>query len=171
VLLLCSALPLGGQSLDLSVGVRNGVVSADVALRWDRREELVSSLRDGLESRISFTVRLFRAGRSPIPFLRESLVVEKSVSRVAYFDVLEQKFAMESDDGSRTLFEQPEALVREYLSLSGLPLGAVRGPERRSVAARVQFEAVRLMPPLSIVSFAGAAASYLSPWVRKEVGP
>jgi hypothetical protein len=153
------------------VGVQKDVVSADVVLRWDRQEELISSLRDGLESRITFTVRLFQAGRSLIPFLRESLVVERSVSRNAYFDVLEQKFAMESDDGARTLFEQPEALVKAYLSLSGLPLAAVRGPERRSVAARVKFEAVRLMPPLSIVSFAGAAASYLSPWVRREVAP
>ncbi len=175
VLLLGAALPLGAQSVDLSVGVRNGIVSANVTLRWERQEQLVSSLRDGLESRITFTVRLFRGRPSPFPFLGESLVVERRVSRNAYFDVLEQKFAMESEDGSRTLFERPEALVSEYLHLPALPLGAAplaaRGAERHSVAARVQFEAVRLMPPLGIVSFAGAAASYTSPWVRKEVEP
>ncbi len=175
VLLFCSALPLAGQSVDLSVGVGNGMVSADVTLRWERQEQLVSTLRDGLESRITFTVRLFQGRPSPFPFFGESLVVERSVSRSAYFDVLEQKFAMESEDGSRALFEKPEVLVREYLRLVALPLAApplaARGTEMRSVAARVQFEAVRLMPPLGIVSLAGAAASYTSPWVRKEVGP
>jgi hypothetical protein len=153
----------------LAVGSRGGFVVADLVFRWDRENELVAALRDGLESRITFTVRLLRDQPSLLSFLGETVVGEKSVSRSAFYDVLEQKFAVESDDGQRTLFARPEDLVRDYLRLSGLRLAAARGPGRQSVAARVHFEAVRLMPPLGIVSFAGAAASYLSPWVRSDV--
>ncbi len=169
-ILLWGAFPLGAQGLDLAVETRGGFVSADLVFRWDRESELVSTLRDGLESRITFTVRLLRVQPSLLPFLGETLMVEKSVSRSAFYDVLEQKFTMESEDGKRALFAHPEDLVRDYLRLAVPRLAASGGPGRQAVTGRVHFEAVRLMPPLGIVSFAGAAASYLSPWVRKEVG-
>jgi hypothetical protein len=35
--------------------------------------------------------------------------------------------------------------------------------------ARAQFEPVRLMPPLTLVVLAGAAATSTTPWTRKEL--
>jgi len=42
--------------------------------------------------------------------------------------------------------------------------------ERRRlyVTARAQFEPVRLMPPLTLIGLAGAAANVATPWVRRD---
>jgi hypothetical protein len=164
-LFLLLALRAGCQKVELTAARHGGVVTADVRFLWNREEELVSSLRDGLESRITFTVRLSAAKPGLLPFLGDTLVAERRVSRSAFYDMLEQRFAMESDGGARVEFEEPKALVGEFLRLKALPMGAAGGGET-SVSARVRFEAVRLMPPLGIVTLAGAAASYTSPWVR-----
>jgi hypothetical protein len=166
---LLAAAPAAAQGMTVSAAMHGQRAEARVSFTWDREAELVSFLRGGLESRITFTVRLFRQRPSLLPVLGETLLAERIVSRSAYFDILEKKFVMETDDGARALFDLPEDLLRAYFRLEALPLAAVRSSDKPSVAAQVRFEAVRLMPPLSIVSLAGAAASTVSPWVRARV--
>src|SRR5271169_6040293 len=71
VLVLCiSLLPAAqgaGQDVDLLVSSAPDVLSADITFRWNRMEELVASLRQGLESRITFTVRVYEKRRGILP--------------------------------------------------------------------------------------------------------
>ena len=171
--LLLAAFPLAAQSVELGVVSRGNGLAADLTFRWDKVRELVDGLRDGLESRITFTFRVYERRSGLLPFLRDPLLAEKTVARNAFWDFLDNTFVVESDTGVRAEHPQAEDLLRDYLSLSSVPLYRFTGGRRPAcyVVARAQFEPVRLVPPLTIVSLAGAASTLTTPWVRAEVAP
>jgi hypothetical protein len=145
--------------------------SLDVAFKWDRERELVAALRDGMESRITLTLRLCARRAAFLPLLADAVIAEKSLSSVAFFDFLDKRFVVESETGGRRVFDEPEEMVRGFFSWKGVALGAHPGAERPYLCARVQFDPVCLIPPLAIVSLAGAAGTYTSPWIRREARP
>jgi hypothetical protein len=173
VLVLCVALlpaaAVHGQGVEVSLSSPAGVLSADVTFRWDRMQELVSSLRQGLESRITFTARVYEKRQGIFPFPGDRMLAERRFSRSAFWDFLDERFVVETDTGERVSFASVNELLEGFFSLSEMPL-YVRPPASAAlyVMARAQFEPVRLMPPLTLVSIVGRAATYTSPWVRRE---
>lgn len=171
LVLLYVSLPAGGQNVKLQAEMKGSTILASVSFRWEREEELLSSLRDGLESRISFTVRLYEKRPLLLPFLGDALAAEKSVSRNAFFDFLEGEFVVETENGLRTMFENPRDLLVGFFNIS-VPIDARGLLQKPYVSVRVRFDPVRLMPPLTIVSLIGATGAYTSPWIQQEVsGP
>ncbi len=138
--------------------------------RWARQDELVTSLLDGMEARIVFTLRVYQKRSGFLPFLRDRLVVETTVARSAFWDFLDRTFVVESDDGTRAAYQSASDLLRGFFSLTDFLLlrAPARSGEPRYVTARARLEPVRLMAPLTIVTLAGAAASYTTPWARQE---
>jgi len=171
VLILCAALlpaaSLAGQGVDLSLSSAAGVLSADITFRWDRMEELVSSLRQGLESRITFTARVYEKRRGILPLPGDRMLAEHRVARSAFWDFLDDQFVVETDTGARVSFASVDELLKGFFTLSKIPLYN-RPHTDLYVMGRAQFEPVRLMPPLTLVSMVGRAATYTSPWVRRD---
>jgi hypothetical protein len=163
------AIPSFSQGVDLDAECTAKAVRAHVRFRWNKEAELISLLRDGLESRITFTVRLFRKRPALLQFLGEILVAEKSLSQSAFFDFLDQKFVVEPEKGQRKLYVQPEEMLRGFFSWTDILLDEGGSYGDVFVTARIQFDPVRLMPPLTIVTLVGGTETYMSPWVRKEV--
>jgi hypothetical protein len=173
ILVLLAALaaaPAWAQSMDLGVRVRPDGIHASLWFRWNKEQELVSSLRNGMEARIVFTLRVYRRRGGLLPFLADKLLTETSVARSAFWDFLDRKFVVESDDGSRAAYTNAPDLLVGFLSLADLKVFRFSPPEgdRLYVSARARLEPVRLMPPLTIVTLVGAAASYTTPWERRE---
>ena len=169
----CHPAILNGQQLELSAVGAGDAIIASSSFLWHRQAELVSTLRDGLESRITFTFRVYERKSGFLPILTDRLVAEKTIARNAYYDFLDDRFVLESDTGVRTSYKEVAKLLEAFLSLPRVSLPRCR-PGRQSgcyVAARVQFDPVRLMPPLTIVSLAGATATVTTPWARREVSP
>jgi len=172
-LLLLLAIDAGGQELTLTAARTGDMVVASASFLWHRQEELTSTLRDGLESRITFTVRVYEKKSSLLPFIADRLVAEEVIARNAFYDFLDGRYVIETDTGARASYTDVAGLLADFLSLPSLLLPRCR-PWRDSgcyVAARVRFDPVRLMPPLTIVSLVGATATVTTPWVRKEVLP
>lgn len=169
-LAVLAAAPAAAQSLDLGLNVRTEGISANVSFRWNREADLVNSLRDGMEARIIFTFRVYQRNQGFLPFLRDRLLAQTSVARSAFWDFLDQKFVVESDDGSRSAYTSPRDLLAGFFSLTDFPVFRLppRPGELRYVTARARLEPIRLMPPLTIVTLAGAAASYTTPWERRD---
>ena len=143
---------------------------ADVELRWEKTAEFVSSLRDNfLESRISFVVRLEDRRRTPIPFLEETVAVERKEDRSAYYDFLENKFVVESDSKQRLIYDGSLEFLAAFLTWRNVELPMTPALRSPRVSARVQFDPVRLAPPLTLVSLVGDSGTYASPWVHAEV--
>ena len=161
--------PAAAQSLDMGVRVGSDGIRADLWFRWNKEQELVSSLQQGMEARIVFTLRLYQRRRGILPFLGDKLLVETRIARSAFWDFLDRKFVVESDDGSRVAYTNAPELLLGFFSLRDYAISQLppRPGEQRYVSARARLEPVRLMPPLTIVTLAGAAASYTTPWERR----
>ena len=162
--------PADAQVIELSVAPGGQSFTAAMSFRWASTDALIESLRRGLESRITFTARLYERRRPAFAFAGDRLVSERTVVRSAFWDFLGQAFVLEEEGRPQKTCTDPEELVRGFFSVeeafSAAGAGAARG--RLYVAARARFEPVRLMPPLTLVGLAGAAASVTTPWVHRE---
>jgi len=149
-----------------------GFLTAAVGFRWNRSAELLTSLHRGLESRITFTTRLYEARRPTFSFAGDRVLAEKRVTRSAFWDFLEQVYVVEEEGGGQKSYADDAALLAGFFSLEQTFAYAPAegtGHRPRYLAARAQFEPVRLMPPLTLVGLAGAAVNLTTPWVRREV--
>jgi len=169
--LLVLSAPAGrAQALDLSTVSAGGSVNAAVSFRWARPDQVIDSLRRGLESRITFTVRLYERRQPAFAFAGDRQVAERTEVRSAFWDFLGQAFVLEEEGRPQSAFTDADELVRRFFSVEesfpATRAGADNG--RLYVAARARFELVRLMPPLTLVGLAGAAASVTTPWVRRD---
>jgi hypothetical protein len=159
------------QSTELEVSAGSGALAARVTFNWSQVQDVVAALQEGLESRITFTVRLYEKRRSVFPLPPDHLLVERTVSRSAFWDFLDGRFVVESDTGAQVSYASAEELLHGFFSVADVFLYPVpRDPHRSMYAtARAQFEPVRLMPPLTLVSMVGRAAAVVTPWVRRDL--
>jgi hypothetical protein len=157
--------------MDLEVSAGSGALTAYLAFQWDQMQDVVTALRQGLESRITFTVRLYEKRRTVLPLARDRLLAERTVSRSAFWDFLDDRYVVESDTGAQVSYASAEELLGSFFSVADVFLYPVpRDPHRALYAtARAQFEPVRLMPPLTLISMVGRAAAFVTPWVRKDL--
>jgi hypothetical protein len=166
---LLAARPCGAQSVDLSVNARGPVLYCSLLFHWPHTAELVDSLRRGLESRITFTVRLNEQRRAAI-ISRDRLIAEVVVSRSVFWDFLDGVFVVEQDGGKQWTYTDDTALLAGLFSFQEVfPYSAAIAARPVYVSARAQFEPVRLMPPLTLVSMLGAASIVATPWIRRVV--
>jgi hypothetical protein len=159
------------------VTAAGGVVRADVAFAAGGADDPAATLRDGLESRITFTLRCYKRQTGIAGLFGDRLLAERTVVRVAYYDVLDRRFVVEQD-GARTSYADEAAFRAAFFALGGVEL-APAAPARagdasdaapfRYVAARAQYDPVRLSPPLTILTLFRVAARYSTPWVRQAV--
>jgi hypothetical protein len=124
-------------------------------------QELVSSLRQGLESRITFTARVYEKRRGILPLTGDRMLAERKVAHSAFWDFLDGRFVVESDTRAQVSYASVDDLLKGFFTLSDLPLYPLSPgpPGALYVMARAQFEPVRLMPPLTLVT---------SPWTRRD---
>lgn len=158
------------QSVLCAVSTTGGVVAADLSFSWTQPADVIASLRAGLESRITFVVRLYEKRPGILPFMGDRMLSERIIARSAFWDFLGERFVVESDSGAQTSYTNANDLLKGFFTVSGLSLYTLPPADLRPryVTARAQFEPVRLMPPLTLVSLVGAAAASTTPWVRRN---
>ena len=136
-----------------------------------------AALRDGLESRITFTLRCYEHRPGIAGLLGDALLAERTVVRVAFYDFFDRRFVVEQD-GQRSSYADEAGFLAAFFTLGGVEVmpaaGAPRSAGRgaagsRYVAARAQYDPVRLSPPLTILTLFGVAARHTTPWVRQDV--
>ena len=157
-----------------------GGVRADAAFSAGTAEaagDPTAVLRDGLESRITFTLRCYEHRLGIAGLLGDELLAERTVVRAAFYDFFDRRFVVEQD-GRRTSYADEAGFLAAFFTLGGVevlpaagtPRSAGRGaPGSRYVAARAQYDPVRLSPPLTILTLFGVAARHTTPWVRRDV--
>lgn len=177
--------PVAAAAQALAVGAAAAGAGARVEVVFSPapNDLLERTLRDGLESRITFTLRLYEERRGLAAVFGDALLDERTVSRVAFYDALSGRFVVE-EDGDAAAYRDGAALAGGFFRLGGLVLGdgdvepagrAAAGrdgagrPAARYVAARVQYDPVRLSPPLTILSLFGVAGRVTTAWVRRDV--
>ncbi len=161
----------GAQGLALSVQRDHLLVGAEARFSWERTGELAATLREGLESRITITLRVYETAPGLRGLLGDRLLAERSVTRSAYYNFLDSDFVVEESSGRRLSFAGPEEALGAFFSLRAGALLILRPDQagRCYAAAQARFDPVRLMPPLTIVTLAGAGGRVTTPWVRAEI--
>jgi hypothetical protein len=152
-------------------------VRADVAFSAGGADEPAATLRDGLESLITFTLRCYEHRSGLAGLFGDALLAQRTVVRVAFYDFFDRRFVVEQD-GERTSYADEAGFLAAFFTLRDVELapaagtrgatGAGTGPSRY-VAARAQYDPVRLSPPLTILTLFGVAARHTTPWVRQAV--
>lgn len=171
VLLAAAAAAGQAQAVELSVVPRGDLLAASLSFQWGRAGELIDSLRSGLESRITFTTRLCEARRPAFSFAGDRVLAARTVTRSAFWDFLDHVFVVEQGGIQQRVYTDPRELVRGFFTVEEEFTVDTESALRRRlyVTARAQFEPVRLVPPLTLISLAGTAARMATPWVRKDV--
>jgi hypothetical protein len=92
------------------------------------------------------------------------------VARSAFWDFLDRVFVVEQEGVPQKTYTDPRELVSGFFALDEEYPADIASASRRRlyVMARAQFEPVRLMPPLTLISLAGASANVTTPWVRGD---
>jgi hypothetical protein len=112
---------------------------------------LLAALSQGLESTITFELRLYRRTTGLRALLGDRLLAQRSVGRRASMDLIDGRYILLDEGGETRAFAAPEDFVRDFVALRALPLGW-RAEPGSYLAARARVEYVRLEPPLHIVA-------------------
>ena len=131
-----------------------GVVRADVAFSAGDADDPAATLRDGLESRITFTLRCYRRLTGLAGLFGDRLLTERTVVRVAFYDVLDRRFVVEQD-GARASYADEDAFRAAFFTLRGIELAPAAPPRAGEATGTAAARYV--------------AARYSTPWVRGAV--
>ena len=165
-----AAAAVQAQTIELSVNQWGGFLGATLSFQWAGANQVIESLLTGLESRITFTTRVYESRRPAFSFAGDRLLLESTVARSAFWDFLDRVFVVEQEGVPQKTYTDPRELIHGFFALEEtFTVDLSSAPRRRLyVTARAQFEPVRLMPPLTLTSLAGAAANVATPWVRRD---
>lgn len=152
-------------------------VRADVSFSAGAADGPTAALRDGMESRITFTLRFYESRPGLAGLFGDALLAERTVVRAAFYDFFDRLFVVEQD-GVRASYADEAVFLATFFRLRGIELAPATeargaadagGGPSRYVAARAQYDPVRLSPPLTILTLFGFAARHTTPWVRQAV--
>ena len=152
-------------------------VRADLSFSAGGVDGPAAALRDGLESRITFTLRFYESRPGLAGLFGDALLAERTVVRAAFYDFFDRRFVVEQD-GVRTSYADEAGFLAAFFTLRDVELAPAAGARAadgaggspsRYVAARAQYDPVRLSPPLTILTLFGVAARHTTPWVRQAV--
>jgi hypothetical protein len=169
--------PAGAQALALAVTAAGDGVRADVVFSDVAADDPAATLRDGLESRITFTLRCYEHRPGIAGLLGDALLAQRTVVRAAFYDFFDRRFVVEQD-GRRASYADEAGFLAAFFTLRDVELLPVAGTprsvgagaiRRRYIAARAQYDPVRLSPPLTILTLFGVAARHTTPWERRDV--
>jgi hypothetical protein len=169
-LLACAAVA-GAEDIAVSVASSTaGRITVDARIIEADTARLLRSLRDGLESTVTFEVRLYRKAIGLRGLLGDPLVDHVDVTRRASVDFLDDRYILVDEAGTTRLLTDLEDFLREFLTLAALPLTPPAGGQAY-VYARARLEYVKLDPPLHIVALFRPTAA-VTRWCRVDLrGP
>jgi hypothetical protein len=153
--------------LSVTTRASDAGLAAGLSIAWEHPDELLTSLAGGLESRIVFTARLYERPPGLLAFFGDRVTAQVLVVRRAYRDILSQRFVIDEDGKDPRSFGDIGAFLAALFTVDTLSFPGPVAPGAY-VVARAQVEPIRLMPPLSVVAFAGGAAIFATPWVRSS---
>jgi len=156
------------EEVRLALGTdSSGLVIVTVELSGFDGSRLLESLAEGLESSVTFELRLYRKTRGLRSLLGDRLVAQTAVERRASMDFLDGRYILVEEGGETRLVSGAEDFVREFLVLRALRLPWTADADAYLIA-RARLEYVRLEAPLHIVALFRPTAA-VTEWRRVDL--
>ena len=155
----------------LTAELARGVVTVSARLMGGMTGEILSSLEDGLKSEIIFQFRLYHKNTGLFSLFGDRLIFEKKITRVAYFDIFEDFFVMETQGAGVQKFRQKEEFLGEFFQFNDYSLAKLKDENlsQMYVLARISLNPVRIVPPLNIISLFFTHTAVTTPWVESAL--
>jgi hypothetical protein len=171
---LLAASIAAGEEVTLSLGLDGETPPrVNAELHAVDEERLLGSLSDGLESTVTFELRLYRRARGLWALFGDRLVGRESVRRTASMDFLDGRYILVDEGGEVRRYPRAEDFVRHFLSLHALrlpwPAASVAAAGGGYLLARARLEYVRLEAPLNIIGLFRPTAA-VTEWRRVDLG-
>jgi hypothetical protein len=169
-LVLLAALPISGQEIQVQAGLASREIRVSANFRGPEIEEVLDALGEGFKSEIVYQFRLYERKQGFFAYFGDRLIFEKNFVRLAYRDLFEQQFVIESRDERRAVKGEAE-FVAAFFRLSGFLLAGIREIDVRDyyVLARIRVQPVRLVSPLNIVTLFSRQAVTTTPWLAVDI--
>ncbi len=158
-------------SAALRAELSGGEVTVSAELEGEMSDEILSSLKDGLKSEIIFQFRLYQKNRGLLSLFGDRLIFEKKISRIAYFDIFEGFFVMETQGEGVRKFLSKENFLKHFFQINDYNLTELKYENLSQiyVLARISLNPVRIVPPLNIISLFFTNTGVKTPWVESAL--
>lgn len=167
-LLAWAAASAPGEEIALAAAADpRGALVVTATLSGVDSPRLLRSLAEGLETAVTFELRLYRRAVGLRSLLGDRLVAQADLTRRASVDLIDGRYILLDESGQTRLHTVAEDFVRDFLSLRAFrPSWPVEAGGYLVARARVEY--VRLDPPLHIVALFRSTAA-VTEWRRVDV--
>jgi hypothetical protein len=161
------------EQVDVRIAFNKEAPALSVTLLNAEREVILDTLNKGLKAQIIFSIKIYEKAEGLCAFLGDRLVEEYNLFSVAYRDYFVDEYVVESWRGDKTYFKKAELFFTAFFSLKDFRMKGLEEFQggRYYVFVRVQLDAVKLIPPFTILTFLPFGGRFTSPWVRMELSP
>ena len=165
------------ETTSLSAVVEEKVITVSAQLEEVSPNEVLSSLQEGLKSEIIFQLRLYHKNRGFFSFFGDRLILEKTITRIAYLDIFEDLFVLETEELGIRKFRRKDHFLKSFFQLQDYRLAELsdENSSKFYVLARISLKPVRIVTPLNIISLFFRSTAITTPWAEtalaKRQGP
>lgn len=166
---MSAAAAAGAQRLEATLRVEREQLAVDARILDADVARILSALRDGLESRVTFQFRVYERPRGLRSVIGDRLIGERRVTHSGSMDFFDRRYVLESDVAGVASFAEPEDFMLRFLGIGALVLAGTEPGGRAYVLGRARVDYVTLDPPLSIIALF-RPTSTTTGWIRLEDG-
>jgi hypothetical protein len=119
-----------------------------------KADEILSALDEGLESEITFQIRVYEKTEGFFSFFGDRLIIQDAPSFRANLDRFANRYVILPPEGEGSFFSDKNAFLSEFLRLDEYTITGF-APEKSKeyyLLARIRLVPARLVGPLAIIS-------------------
>jgi hypothetical protein len=149
-----AALAGGAQEARFQIQHRQDELIVSGRLDGVKSEEILSALEEGLESEITFQIRVYEKAEGFFSFFGDKLIIQDAPAFRANLDRLANRYVIKPLQGEESLFSDKNAFLTDFLRLDGYTLAGFEPQSGKEyyLLARIRLVPARLIGPLAIIS-------------------
>jgi hypothetical protein len=154
VMIGLAALPVGAQEAWFQIQHQQDSLILSGRLDGVETEEILSALEEGLESEITFQIRVYEKAQGFFSFFGDKLIIQDAPSFRANLDRHADRYVIKPPEGEESLFSDKNAFLTDFLRLERYTISGFE-PQRGKeyyLLARIRLVPARLIGPLAIIS-------------------
>ncbi|MEW5815154.1 MAG: hypothetical protein AB1798_07120 [Spirochaetota bacterium] len=166
---------LYSQEADIKLEMVDNLLHASLYLRDFPSEKIITALKDGFRSEISFHIKVYRKVRGMLSLFGDRLVLEEHPAHEARLDIVNGQFVIDSSFGDTMSFNNENSFLNAFFSLEnyrlkGEPLKeCLKDYKNCYVLGNIRVQTVKLIPPLTILSFFLPSNTEGTPWKHVDL--
>jgi hypothetical protein len=129
--------------------------------------QILESLLNGHRSEVRYEFRIFRRARGLAKIFGDKLIKEEERLYIARWDALDESFVVLVDQSTELVFNDAPSFLDFFLSIDNRRMFIPEGlHEEDYLLCRWRIQPIKLVPPLTLMTFIKSDLQTISPWRR-----